>query len=68
MMEMVRGAVFSMVQSHLGAGNRLPEDGRWLDLFAGTGALQPVKPKAHQLESYLMQSPLEKVAHTYRRR
>ena len=42
MMEMVRGAVFSMIQSQLGCGNCLPEGTRWLDLFAGTGALHRV--------------------------
>ena len=36
-MEMVRGAVFDILQGQLGCGSRLPDTGRWLDLFAGTG-------------------------------
>jgi len=39
MMEKVRGAVFSMIQSVLGTGNYLPDNTRWLDLFSGTGAV-----------------------------
>lgn len=39
MMEKVRGAVFSMIQSELGGVSGLPEESRWLDLFAGTGAV-----------------------------
>lgn len=39
MMEMVRNAVFNMVMSLYGCSSGLPEDTRWLDLFAGTGAV-----------------------------
>lgn len=39
MMEMVRGAVFSMITSLHGTTEGLPEGSRWLDLFAGTGAV-----------------------------
>lgn len=39
MMEMVRGAVFSMIASLHGSPGGLPEGTRWLDLFAGTGAV-----------------------------
>jgi len=39
MMEKVRAAVFSMIQSVLGTGTNLPENTRWLDLFSGTGAV-----------------------------
>lgn len=39
MMEKVRGAVFSMIGSLYGSSGGLPEDTRWLDLFAGTGAV-----------------------------
>ena len=39
MMEKVRGAVFSMIGSLYGLTGGLPEDTRWLDLFAGTGAV-----------------------------
>ena len=39
MMEKVRGAVFSMIGSLYGSTGGLPEDTRWLDLFAGTGAV-----------------------------
>ena len=44
MMEMVRGAVFDILQGQLGCGSRLPDAGRWLDLFAGTGAGSPGTP------------------------
>jgi len=37
MMEMVKAAVFSMIQARLGGAPQLPEGSRWLDLFAGTG-------------------------------
>ena len=39
MMEKVRGAVFSMIGSLYGTVGGLPSDTRWLDLFAGTGAV-----------------------------
>ena len=39
MMEKVRGAVFSMIGSLYGTSGGLPEETRWLDLFAGTGAV-----------------------------
>ncbi|KAG7675293.1 hypothetical protein Ndes2526B_g08163 [Nannochloris sp. 'desiccata'] len=39
MMEMVRGAVFSMIASLHGCPGGMPEGTRWLDLFAGTGAV-----------------------------
>lgn len=39
MMEMVRNAVFNMVMSLYGCSSALPETTRWLDLFAGTGAV-----------------------------
>lgn len=39
MMEVVRGAVFSMISSLHGSPGGLPENTRWLDLFAGTGAV-----------------------------
>lgn len=39
MMEMVRGAVFNMISSMYGCQAQLPEESRWLDLFAGTGAI-----------------------------
>lgn len=39
MMEKVRGAVFSMVASLAGSQPLLPPGTRWLDLFAGTGAV-----------------------------
>jgi len=39
MMEKVRGAVFSIVQSYIGTGGWLPEGSRWLDLYSGTGAV-----------------------------
>ncbi len=40
MMEMVRGAAFNMIAALRGcAAASLPEDARWLDLFAGTGAV-----------------------------
>lgn len=41
MMELVRGAVFSMIASIHGsaASGKLPDTTRWLDLFAGTGAV-----------------------------
>ncbi|KAG2498476.1 hypothetical protein HYH03_003729 [Edaphochlamys debaryana] len=41
MMEKVRAAVFSMVQAQTGAapGAGLPRTARWLDCFAGTGAV-----------------------------
>ncbi|GAB4824003.1 hypothetical protein N2152v2_011049 [Parachlorella kessleri] len=40
MMEMVRGAIFNMLMSMYGCqGSQLPEHTRWLDLFAGTGAI-----------------------------
>lgn len=39
MMEKVRGAVFSMIGSLYGSTGGLPEETRWLDLFAGTGAV-----------------------------
>lgn len=39
MMEKVRGAVFSMIGSLYGTIGGLPSDTRWLDLFAGTGAV-----------------------------
>ncbi|KAL4425903.1 hypothetical protein ABPG75_009919 [Micractinium tetrahymenae] len=39
MMEMVRNAVFNMVMSLYGCSSGLPENTRWLDLFAGTGAV-----------------------------
>lgn len=40
MMELVRGAVFSMIASMHGCTeSALPNDTRWLDLFAGTGAV-----------------------------
>ncbi|DBB03803.1 hypothetical protein WJX82_011159 [Trebouxia sp. C0006] len=39
MMEKVRGAVFSMVASMAGSQPLLPPGSRWLDLFAGTGAV-----------------------------
>ncbi len=39
MMEMVRNAVFSMVMSLYGSPSTLPETTRWLDLYAGTGAV-----------------------------
>ena len=35
----VRGAVFNMVSSLYGCAGGLPEEARWLDLFAGTGAI-----------------------------
>lgn len=39
MMEKVRGAVFSMIGSMYGSMSGLPSETRWLDLFAGTGAV-----------------------------
>lgn len=39
MMEMVRNATFNMVMSLYGCASGLPENTRWLDLFAGTGAV-----------------------------
>ncbi len=39
MMEKVRGAVFSMIGSMYGSMSGLPSQTRWLDLFAGTGAV-----------------------------
>ncbi|KAL3145816.1 hypothetical protein ABBQ38_015190 [Trebouxia sp. C0009 RCD-2024] len=39
MMEKVRGAVFNMVASMAGSQPLLPPGTRWLDLFAGTGAV-----------------------------
>ncbi|KAI3438534.1 hypothetical protein D9Q98_000962 [Chlorella vulgaris] len=39
MMELVRNAVFSMVMSLYGCSSTLPEKTRWLDLYAGTGAV-----------------------------
>lgn len=41
MMELVRGAVFNMISSMhgMGASGNIPETTRWLDLFAGTGAV-----------------------------
>lgn len=39
MMEMVRGAVFNMIMSMHGCTGGMPEGSRWLDLFAGTGAV-----------------------------
>ncbi len=40
MMEMVRGAAFNMIAALRGcAAASLPDDARWLDLFAGTGAV-----------------------------
>jgi 16S rRNA (guanine(966)-N(2))-methyltransferase RsmD len=39
MMEMVRGAVFSMIASLHNCPGGMPEGTRWLDLFAGTGAV-----------------------------
>jgi 16S rRNA (guanine(966)-N(2))-methyltransferase RsmD len=40
MMELVRGAVFSMIASlHGCTESALPNETRWLDLFAGTGAV-----------------------------
>lgn len=39
MMEMVRNAVFNMIASLYGLPGTLPEGTRWLDLFAGTGAI-----------------------------
>ncbi|PSC76281.1 peptide deformylase [Micractinium conductrix] len=39
MMEMVRNAVFNMVMSLYGCASGLPAETRWLDLFAGTGAV-----------------------------
>lgn len=39
MMEKVRGAVFSMIGSMYGSMSGLPAETRWLDLFAGTGAV-----------------------------
>ena len=39
MMEMVRGAVFNMIASLHNSPGGLPEGTRWLDLFAGTGAV-----------------------------
>lgn len=38
MMEVVRGAVFDMIAS-MNGGMFFGKDGRWLDLFAGTGAV-----------------------------
>lgn len=39
MMEMVRGAVFNMIMSMHGCPGGMPQHTRWLDLFAGTGAV-----------------------------
>uniref|UniRef100_A0A7S3R0U7 Uncharacterized protein n=1 Tax=Dunaliella tertiolecta TaxID=3047 RepID=A0A7S3R0U7_DUNTE len=39
MMEKVRAAIFSMIQSQAGTASSLPEGSRWLDLFAGTGSV-----------------------------
>jgi 16S rRNA G966 N2-methylase RsmD len=39
MMEKVRGAVFSILQSYLSSPGGLPAGSRWLDLFSGTGAV-----------------------------
>eukprot|EP00890_Picochlorum_soloecismus_P001550 jgi/Picsp_1/2396/NSC_05857-R1_protein len=39
MMEKVRGAVFSMISSLYGSVHGIPCETRWLDLFAGTGAV-----------------------------
>jgi len=39
MMEKVRGAVFSMISSLYGSVNGIPCETKWLDLFAGTGAV-----------------------------
>jgi len=39
MMEMVRGAVYSMITGMHGTPGSLPDGSRWLDLFAGTGAI-----------------------------
>ncbi len=38
MMEKVRGAIFDSLTARLG-GSGLPTNGRWLDLFAGTGSV-----------------------------
>lgn len=39
MMEKVRAALFNMVTSQAGFASMLPPTARWLDLFAGTGAV-----------------------------
>ena len=39
MMEKVRGAVFSMISSLYGSVHGIPAETKWLDLFAGTGAV-----------------------------
>lgn len=42
MMEKVRGATFSMLLSMCGLGGdagQLPQDARWLDIYAGTGSI-----------------------------
>mmetsp|Transcript_67944 Transcript_67944/g.214895 ORF Transcript_67944/g.214895 Transcript_67944/m.214895 type:complete len:348 (-) Transcript_67944:1057-2100(-) len=39
MMEVVRGAVFSMVLSQVGMGGIFPPGSRWLDLYAGTASV-----------------------------
>lgn len=39
MMEMVKAAVFSMIQSRLGGSPIMPENSKWLDMFAGTGSI-----------------------------
>ncbi|KAF5837591.1 hypothetical protein DUNSADRAFT_4162 [Dunaliella salina] len=39
MMEKVRAAIFSMIQSQAGTASSLPAGSRWLDLFAGTGSV-----------------------------
>ncbi|KAK3235943.1 hypothetical protein CYMTET_53894 [Cymbomonas tetramitiformis] len=39
MMEMVRGAVFSMLQAYAGTSSVMPKNTRWLDLFSGTGSI-----------------------------
>lgn len=39
MMEMVRGAVFSMLQSYAGTSSIMPRNTRWLDLYSGTGSI-----------------------------
>ena len=39
MMERVRGAVFSIIQSVMACPGRLPSRARWLDLYSGTGSV-----------------------------
>ncbi len=58
MMEMVRGAVFDILQGQLGCGSRLPDNCRWLDLFAGTGAGASSTPSRTALSVHAGRRPV----------